>query len=71
MDPKDSIGGLMMVIFDEEVEAKLDPADVSSRTIRSMSRRFRARTTKDPFLVDRFELFVYGREMAQCLLRAQ
>lgn len=62
MDPKDSTGGLMMVIFDEEVEAKLIqptfvtlyPLDVSP-----LSRK----NEKDPFLVDRFELFIYGREM--------
>lgn len=63
MDPKDSVGGLMMVIFDEEVESKLIqptfvthyPLDVSP-----LSRK----SEKDPFLVDRFELFIYGREMA-------
>jgi lysyl-tRNA synthetase class 2 len=63
MDPKDTTGGLMMVIFDEEVESKLIqptfltqyPLDVSP-----LSRK----NEKDPFLVDRFELFIYGREMA-------
>ncbi|HUP56293.1 MAG TPA: lysine--tRNA ligase [Bdellovibrionota bacterium] len=63
MDPKDSTGGLMMVIFDEEVEAKLIqptfvthyPLDVSP-----LSRK----NEKDPFIVDRFELYIYGREMA-------
>ena len=63
MHPEDSVGGLMMVIFDEEVESKLIqptfvtmyPLDVSP-----LSRK----NEKDPFLVDRFELFVYGREMA-------
>jgi lysyl-tRNA synthetase class 2 len=63
MNPKDTTGGLMMVIFDEEVEAKLIqptfvthyPLDVSP-----LSRK----SEKDPFLVDRFELFIYGREMA-------
>ncbi|OFY98307.1 MAG: lysine--tRNA ligase [Bdellovibrionales bacterium GWB1_52_6] len=63
MDPKDSVGGLMMVIFDEEVESKLIqptfvthyPLDVSP-----LSRK----NEKDPFIVDRFELFIYGREMA-------
>ncbi len=63
MDPKDSVGGLMMVIFDAEVEGKLIqptfvthyPLDVSP-----LSRK----NEEDPFLVDRFELFVYGREMA-------
>lgn len=63
MDPKDTTGGLMMVVFDEEVEPKLIqptfvthyPLDVSP-----LSRR----NEQDPFLVDRFELYVYGREMA-------
>ncbi len=63
MDPKLSTGELMMAIFDEEVEAKLIqptfvthyPLDVSP-----LSRK----NEKDPFLVDRFELYIYGREMA-------
>ncbi len=63
MDPKSSVGGLMMVIFDEEVEKHLIqptfvthyPLDVSP-----LSRK----NEKDPFLVDRFELYIYGREMA-------
>jgi lysyl-tRNA synthetase, class II len=63
MNPKDSIGGLMMVIFDEEIESKLIqptflthyPLDVSPLSRKSET---------DPFLVDRFELFIYGREMA-------
>jgi lysyl-tRNA synthetase class 2 len=63
MNPKDSTGGLMMVIFDEEVESKLIqptfvtlyPLDVSP-----LSRK----NEQDPFLVDRFELYIYGREMA-------
>ncbi len=63
MNPKDSTGGLMMVIFDEEVEKNLVqptfltqyPLDVSP-----LSRQ----NEKDSFLVDRFELFIYGREMA-------
>lgn len=52
-----------MVIFDEEVESTLIqptfvthyPLDVSP-----LSRK----SDQDPFLVDRFELFIYGREMA-------
>jgi len=63
MDPKDTVGGLMMVVFDEEIESKLIqptfvtlyPLDVSP-----LSRK----NEKDPFLVDRFELYIYGREMA-------
>jgi lysyl-tRNA synthetase, class II len=63
MNPKDTVGGLIMSIFDAEVEAKLVqptfvtqyPLDVSP-----LSRK----NEKDPFIVDRFELFIYGREMA-------
>ena len=63
MNPQDSIGGLMMVIFDHEVEAQLIqptfvthyPLDVSP-----LSRK----NEQDPFLVDRFELYIYGREVA-------
>ncbi|MEO5970547.1 MAG: lysine--tRNA ligase [Bdellovibrionia bacterium] len=63
MDPKATVGELMMGIFDEEVEAQLIqptfithyPLDVSP-----LSRK----NEEDPFLVDRFELFIYGREMA-------
>lgn len=63
MRPKDSTGGLMMVIFDELVESQLTqptfvthyPLDVSP-----LSRQ----NDLDPFVVDRFELYVYGREMA-------
>ncbi len=63
MNPKESTGGLMMVIFDELVEKHLIqptfvtmyPLDVSP-----LSRQ----NEKDPFVVDRFELYIYGREMA-------
>jgi lysyl-tRNA synthetase class 2 len=63
MNPKDSTGGLMMVIFDEEVESQLVqptfvthyPLDVSPLSRKSES---------DPFLVDRFEMYICGREMA-------
>jgi lysyl-tRNA synthetase class 2 len=63
MNPKDSVGGLIMVIFDEEVESKLTqptfvthyPLDVSPLSRKSET---------DPFLVDRFEMYIYGREMA-------
>jgi len=63
MKPKSTVGELMMSIFDVEVEAKLIqptflthyPLDVSPLSRKSET---------DPFLVDRFELFIYGREMA-------
>ncbi len=62
-DDKSKVGELMMTIFEEEVESKLIqptfvtlyPLDVSP-----LSRKNEA----DPFLVDRFELFIYGREIA-------
>lgn len=63
MDPKDSVGGLIMVIFDEEVESKLvQPTFVTHYPldISPLSRK----NDRDPFLVDRFELYIYGREMA-------
>lgn len=63
LDPKLPTGGLVMGIFDELVESKLIqptfvtqyPLDVSP-----LSRK----NEKDPYLVDRFELYIYGREMA-------
>ncbi len=56
-------GELMMILFDEEVESKLIqptfvthyPLDVSP-----LSRK----NDQDTFLADRFELFIYGRELA-------
>jgi lysyl-tRNA synthetase class 2 len=63
MNPKDSTGGLMMTIFDEEVESKLiQPTFVTlyPLDISPLSRQ----NEKDPFLVDRFEMYIYGREMA-------
>jgi lysyl-tRNA synthetase class 2 len=63
MKPTDPVGALIMVIFDAEVEEKLIqptfitqyPVDVSP-----LSRL----NEKDPFIVDRFELFIGGREYA-------
>lgn len=60
---KSSTGHVQIAIFEEEVESKLVqptfvthyPLDVSP-----LSRK----NDKDPYLVDRFELFVYGREIA-------
>jgi lysyl-tRNA synthetase class 2 len=62
-DPKWVTGALLMAIFDAEVESHLIqptfiteyPTDVSF-----LSRR----NDKDPTIVDRFELYIYGREMA-------
>lgn len=63
MDARAPWGNNLMVIFDEEVEAKLIqptfvthyPLDVSP-----LSRQ----NDQDPLVVDRFEMFIYGREMA-------
>ena len=63
MKPSDPVGKLMLAIFEEEVEHQLMqptfvthyPVDVSP-----LSRK----NEEDPFLVDRFELFIYGREFA-------
>ncbi len=63
MDARAPWGTNLMVIFDEEVEAKLIqptfvthyPLDVSP-----LSRQ----NDQDPMVVDRFEMFIYGREMA-------
>lgn len=62
-DPKWTTGALLMAIFDAEVEEHLIqptfithyPTDVSP-----LSRR----NEQDPSIVDRFELFIYAREMA-------
>lgn len=62
-DPKWATGALLMAIFDAEVEANLIqptfvthyPTDVSP-----LARR----NEKDPSITDRFELYIYGREMA-------
>jgi lysyl-tRNA synthetase class 2 len=60
---KDPLGKILMAIFDEVVEKKLIqptfvthyPVDVSP-----LSRR----SDNDPAVVDRFELYIYGREIA-------
>ncbi|MBS1961096.1 MAG: lysine--tRNA ligase [Bdellovibrionales bacterium] len=61
MDPKDTTGGLIMRIFDEEVEAKLvQPTFITSypTDVSPLSRL----NEQDPFIVDRFEFFICGRE---------
>ncbi len=63
MRPQASIGDLQAVIFDEEVEAHLiQPTFITlyPYDISPLSRK----NEKDPYLVDRFELFIFGREMA-------
>ena len=62
MSQKDSVGHLLMCIFEAEVEPKLIqptfvthyPLDVSP-----LSRK----NDQDDFLVDRFEFYISGREM--------
>ncbi|OFZ52687.1 MAG: lysine--tRNA ligase [Bdellovibrionales bacterium RIFOXYC1_FULL_54_43] len=63
MDSKDTVGGLMMAIFDEEVEARLIQPTFVTRYPLDVSPLSR-KNENDPFLVDRFELYIYGREMA-------
>jgi len=59
----DGPGKMMLTIFEEEVESKLiDPTFVTQYPLEvsPLSRQ----NEKDAFLVDRFELFIYGREIA-------
>lgn len=62
MDPKVPTGALIMSIFDEEVEAKLIQPTFVTQYPTDVSPLSRL-NEKDPFVVDRFELFIYGREM--------
>jgi len=62
MDPKVPTGSLLMAIFDEEVEAKLIQPTFVTQYPTDVSPLSRL-NEKDPFVVDRFELFIYGREM--------
>ena len=62
-DPKWTTGALLMAIFDAEVEKNLiQPTFVTQypTEVSFLSRK----NEKDPSTVDRFELFIYGREMA-------
>ncbi len=62
MDPKSPTGVLQMAIFDAEVEAKLIQPTFITQYPTDVSPLARL-NEKDPFTVDRFEVFVYGREM--------
>ena len=62
-ETKASTGALLMTIFDEEVEAKLIQPVFITHYPTDVSPLSRA-NDKDPAIVDRFELFIYGREMA-------
>jgi lysyl-tRNA synthetase, class II len=62
MNPKDTTGGLIMSVFDGEVEAKLIQPTFVTRYPLDVSPLSR-QNENDPFLVDRFEIFVYGREL--------
>ena len=59
----DPLGKILMTIFDEVVEKKLiQPTFVTDYpvAVSPLSRR----SNKDPDIVDRFELYIYGREIA-------
>lgn len=61
--PTDNLGKILMAIFDERVEKKLiQPTFVTHYpvVISPLSRR----SKNDPDLTDRFELYIYGREIA-------
>jgi lysyl-tRNA synthetase class 2 len=62
-DPKAVTGALLMAIFDAEVEAKLMNPTFITEYPTDVSFLSRA-NDNDPSIVDRFELYVYGREMA-------
>ena len=64
-------GKRLVALFEKTVESRRSSSRPSSPNTRSRSRRSRARTTPIPRFVDRFELFVGGRELAQRLLRAE
>lgn len=63
MSAKDPTGALLMAIFDEEVEQKLVQPTFVTQFPLDVSPLAR-RNEKDPFVTDRFELIIYGREMA-------
>jgi lysyl-tRNA synthetase class 2 len=59
----DPLGKVLMAIFDEVVESKLiEPTFITQYpvAVSPLSRR----SNTDPELVDRFELYIYGREIA-------
>lgn len=62
-DKKWATGALLMAIFDEEVEKHLIQPTFITQYPTDVSPLSRA-NDKDPSVVDRFELYVYGREMA-------
>jgi lysyl-tRNA synthetase class 2 len=63
MDSVDSVGHLLLAIFEQQVESQLiEPTFITHYPLEvsPLSRK----NEKDPFLVDRFELFIGGREIA-------
>lgn len=62
-DPKWTAGHLLMAIFDAEVEKNLVQPTFITHYPTEVSPLSRT-NEKDPRLVDRFELFIYSREMA-------
>lgn len=63
MNPKDSVGHLIMAIFDEQVEKHLIQPTFVTHYPLSVS-PLAHKNEEDPFLVDRFELYIYGWEIA-------
>ncbi len=55
--------GLLLCVFDAEVEGKLIQPTFITHYPFEVSPLAR-RNDQDPYLTDRFELFIYGREMA-------
>ncbi|MBC7386455.1 MAG: lysine--tRNA ligase [Cryobacterium sp.] len=62
MEAKAPVGNLIMAIFDAEVEEKLIQPTYVTHYPTEVSPLSRLNEV-DPFVVDRFELFIYGREM--------
>lgn len=63
LDPKQSIGAMQLMLFEETIEAKLiQPTFVTDypMSVSPLARR----NDQDEFIADRFELFIVGRELA-------
>ena len=63
-DPQDGAGKLQIELFEKTAEAALHRADLRVSPTRRKFRRCHARSDADPFVTDRFEFFVAGREIA-------
>ena len=62
-DPKGPTGALLMAVFDHEVEKHLIQPTFITQYPTDVSFLSRA-NDEDPSIVDRFELYIYGREVA-------